>query len=161
MDEEKDYLGKSIEEIMKEIEKTKEKIDSDIDNKKIKENNNEEFGLHAIKETYEKEIDKDETKFHNGSLRSGQKLEYDGSLVIIGDVNMGAEVFATGNIVVLGSLRGIAHAGAKGNKKAIISAIEIISPQIRIADIVKEMHEEMPNKRMYARIVEKDIVIEN
>ena len=58
--------------------------------------------------------------------------------MIIGDVNDGAEVIAEDNIVVLGALRGMAHAGAKGNNEAVIAARIIDSPQIRIGTIIKE-----------------------
>ena len=97
------------------------------------------LGLHGIKKTFYKEVATSETKFHKGSLRSGQRIEFEGSLVIIGDVNAGAEVIAGENIVILGVLRGLAHAGAKGNKDAIIEASEIEAVQIRIADKVKEI----------------------
>jgi len=100
------------------------------------------LGLHGIKRTFSKDIATSETQFHRGSLRSGQKIEFEGSLVILGDVNGGAEVLAGENIVVLGILRGMAHAGAKGNKEAIIAAASIESPQIRIANIVKEIEKE-------------------
>lgn len=100
------------------------------------------LGLHGIKKTFYKEVATSETKFHKGSLRSGQRIEFEGSLVIIGDVNAGAEVIAGENIVVLGTLRGLAHAGAKGNKDAVIEAQEIESAQIRIADIIKEIDKE-------------------
>ena len=100
------------------------------------------LGLHGIKKTFYKEVATSETKFHKGSLRSGQKIEYEGSLVIIGDVNAGAEVIASENIVILGTLRGLAHAGAKGNKDSIIEASEIEASQIRIADIVKEIEKD-------------------
>jgi len=96
------------------------------------------LGLHDIKRTFKKDIQISETKFYKGSVRSGQKLEFEGSIVIIGDVNDGAEVIAEDNIAVLGNLRGMAHAGAKGNEKAIIAANIINSPQIRIASIIKE-----------------------
>ena len=97
------------------------------------------LGLHGIKKTFYKEVATSETKFHKGSLRSGQRLEFEGSIVLIGDVNAGAEVIAGENIVVLGNLRGLAHAGAKGNKDAIIEASEIDAVQIRIADKIKEI----------------------
>lgn len=97
------------------------------------------LGLHGIKKTFYKEVATSETKFHKGSLRSGQKIEFEGSIVIIGDVNAGAEVIAGENIVVLGNLRGLAHAGAKGNKDAVIEASEIDAVQIRIADKIKEI----------------------
>lgn len=100
------------------------------------------LGLHGIKKTFYKEVATSETKFHKGSLRSGQRIEFEGSLVIVGDVNAGAEVIAGENIVVLGNLRGLAHAGAKGNKDAIIEASEIDAVQIRIADKVKEIERE-------------------
>ena len=100
------------------------------------------LGLHGIKKTFYKEVATSETKFHKGSLRSGQKIEFEGSLVIIGDVNAGAEVIASENIVILGTLRGLAHAGAKGNKDSIIEASEIEASQIRIADIVKEIEKD-------------------
>ena len=61
------------------------------------------LGLYSIKKTFEKNIAVSETTFHRGSLRSGQKLESEGSLVIIGDVNSGAEVIASDNIIVLRS----------------------------------------------------------
>lgn len=97
------------------------------------------LGLHGIKKSFYKDIATSETKFHKGSLRSGQRIEFEGSYVIIGDVNPGAEVVAGENIVVLGYLRGLAHAGAKGNRDAIVEAVQIETTQIRIADVVKEI----------------------
>lgn len=127
--------GKNLsEEESKEIEKIiKDKIDIQItfDIPKI-------LGLHGIKKAFNKEIAVSETKFHRGALRSGQRIEYEGTLVVLGDVNAGAEVIAGENIVVLGILRGLAHAGAKGNKEAIIAAASIEAPQIRISNIIKE-----------------------
>lgn len=99
------------------------------------------LGLHAIKKTFETNTEISETKFIQNSIRSGQREEYTGSLVICGDVNAGAEVIAGGNIMILGSLRGLAHAGANGNKKALISANCIDITQIRIANLVKEVGE--------------------
>lgn len=120
------------------------------------------LGLHGIKKTFYKEVATSETKFHKGSLRSGQRLEFEGSLVIIGDVNAGAEVIASENIVILGILRGLAHAGAKGNKDAVIEASEIDAVQIRIADIVKEIEkseEEIKKVKTSAYINDKDELI--
>lgn len=120
------------------------------------------LGLSSITRTFNKEIGISETKFHRGSLRSGQKLETEGSLVILGDVNSGAEVMASENIVVLGSLRGLAHAGAKGNKQAIISAGLLDTVQIRIANIVKEIDrdEEPMHKQAYVFVDNDSIIIE-
>ena len=98
-----------------------------------------ELGLHTIEKSFNREIEQSITKLYNGSLRSGNRIEFEGSVVILGDINAGAEVIAEDNIIVLGTVRGLAHAGAKGNKKAIIAANSIETPQIRIADIVKEI----------------------
>lgn len=68
------------------------------------------------------------------SIRSGQKTACPGNIVIVGDVNPGAEVIAGGNIVVMGCLRGMAHAGALGDEKAVISAYRLSPTQLRIAD---------------------------
>lgn len=146
--------NKEIDEIQKLI---KDKIDVEIDFDMPKS-----LGLHSIKKTFERKIAISETKFHKGSLRSGQKLEADGSLVIIGDVNSGAEIMASDNIVVLGALRGLAHAGAKGNKQAIIAAGLLDTVQIRIANIVKEIDraEEPMHKQAYVSIIDQKIVIE-
>jgi septum site-determining protein MinC len=69
------------------------------------------------------------------TVRSGQKVQFEGNLLIIGDVNPGAEVVAGGDIVVLGKLRGIAHAGANGDETAQIFALQLNPVQIRIAGI--------------------------
>ena len=89
-------------------------------------------------------------------------MEVEGSIVILGDVNSGAEIMATDNIVVLGSLRGLAHAGAKGNKQAIISAGMLDAVQLRISNIVKEIdrEEEPLHKQAYIYVNEDEIVIE-
>ena len=120
------------------------------------------LGLHSIKKTFKREIAVSETKFHKGSLRSGQKIEAEGSIVIIGDVNSGAEIMASDNIVVLGTLRGLAHAGAKGNKQAVVAAGLFDAVQIRIANIVKEINreEEPMHKQAYISVVEDQIIIE-
>ena len=76
--------------------------------------------------------------------------------MIIGNVNDGAEVIAEENIVVLGTLRGMAHAGARGNEQAIISAQIINSNQIRIASKIKEISkEEMEKVHTYAYVNEE------
>ena len=120
------------------------------------------LGLHSITRSYKKDVGTSETTFHKGSLRSGQRLEVEGSLVIIGDVNAGAEVIAADNIAVIGTLRGLAHAGAKGNKEAIIAASTLDAVQIRISNIVKEfdMNEEYVYDNAYIYADGDQIVIE-
>lgn len=72
------------------------------------------------------------TKFVEGTLRSGQLIEHPGDVVIIGDVNPGAEISAGGNIVVMGILRGIAHAGIYGKTDAFVAASVLQPTQLRI-----------------------------
>ncbi len=145
----------------KEMEEIKNIIKEEID-VEISFDSPKKMGLSEIKKVYERDTEYSDTKYYRGSLRCGQKLEYEGSIVIIGDVNGGAEVIAGENIIVLGALRGLAHAGAKGNKKAIISATSIDAPQIRIANLVKEVTEvEITSKKhTYIYVKENEIVIE-
>lgn len=67
------------------------------------------------------------------TLRSGQSLRHPGHVVIIGDVNPGAEVVAGGDILVWGRVRGVVHAGALGNEGAVICALDLAPTQLRIA----------------------------
>ena len=121
----------------------------------------EELGLAGIKRVYEKDAEHTETRLFRGSLRSGQKLEFEGSIVIVGDVNSGAEVIASENIIVVGVLRGLAHAGAKGNKKAVIGANTIDCPQLRIANVVKEIEkEDIETRKQYAYLEGEEIILE-
>ncbi|MGN1297257.1 MAG: septum site-determining protein MinC [Clostridia bacterium] len=145
----------------KEIDEIQEVIKNKID-VEINFDTPKSLGLSSIKKAFEREIALSETKFHRGSLRSGQKLETEGSLVILGDVNSGAEVMASDNIVVLGALRGLAHAGAKGNKQAIVAAGLFDAVQIRIANIVKEIDrdEEPMHKQAYISVADDKIIIE-
>ena len=145
----------------REIDEIQELIKKHLD-VKIKFDSPRTLGLHGITKTYCKEIATSETRFHRGSVRSGQKVEFEGSLVILGDVNSGAEVIASDNIVVLGALRGLAHAGAKGNKQAIIAAGLFDAVQVRIANVVKEINrdEEPLHKQAYISIVEGKVIID-
>lgn len=79
-------------------------------------------------------IEEGMTSFIKGTLRSGQVVQYDGNIVIIGDVNPGALIEAGGNIVVLGTLRGVAHAGKGGNSNSIVASYNFNPTQLRIAD---------------------------
>ena len=66
------------------------------------------------------------------TVRSGETVEHDGDLVVLGDVNPGSEILADGDIVVMGSLKGLPHAGASGDNKAAVIALEIAAPRLRI-----------------------------
>lgn len=79
-----------------------------------------------------------ENKIIGRTIRSGGKVESTGSIVVLGDVNAGAELVAADDIIVLGTLRGVAHAGAAGNEKAVIWAQQIASKQLRISGALAE-----------------------
>ncbi len=76
------------------------------------------------------------TFYQNGSMRSGKRIEFDGSVVLLGDLNAGAEIIASGNIVILGACRGMVHAGCKGDINAYIFAQQLTPTQIRISEMV-------------------------
>lgn len=69
-------------------------------------------------------------------IRSGQVLEVTGDLLLVGDVNPGGTVIAGGNIFIMGALKGIAHAGCRGNDESIIAASVMTPSQLRIADCI-------------------------
>lgn len=81
-------------------------------------------------------------QFYKGMLRSGQVLETETSIVILGDVNPGAKIISKGNIIILGALKGIAYAGAAGNGGAFVVALEMNPCQIQIADVIARSPDE-------------------
>jgi septum site-determining protein MinC len=80
-----------------------------------------------------------------GNLRSGQTLESDDNLIILGNVNRDAYIYAKKNILVLGTLEGIPHAGFQSNKDAFVFAFELNSPQIRISDLLAKAPDKIKN----------------
>ncbi len=105
------------------------------------------------------------TRFYNGTVRSGQIIKYPGNVVVTGDINPGGEIQAAGNIFVLGTIRGTVHAGCDGNKNAVISAVNLLPTQLRIADTIAIPPEEPSSKKganpETARIKEGRIIIEH
>ncbi|WP_033166363.1 septum site-determining protein MinC [Clostridium sp. KNHs205] len=75
-------------------------------------------------------------QFYKGNLRSGQVLESETSIIVIGDINPGARIVSKGNIIVLGSLKGSVFAGASGNNNSFVVALDMNPVQIRIADTI-------------------------
>lgn len=145
----------------KELEEVKKIIKKEID-VEVSFDTPTTLGLHSITRSYKRDVGKSETTFHRGSLRSGQRMEVEGSIVVIGDVNAGAEVIAADNIAVIGNLRGLAHAGAKGNKDAVIAAGSLDVVQLRISNIVKEIDREEEGiiDHAFVYVDEDKIVIE-
>ena len=67
------------------------------------------------------------------TVRGGQSVNFDGNVVILGDVNPGAEIIASGHVLVMGSMRGVVHAGAAGDDDARVTALTLAPTQLRIA----------------------------
>jgi septum site-determining protein MinC len=72
---------------------------------------------------------------HHGTLRSGQVLRKAESIVIVGDVNPGAHVISAGDVMIWGKLRGVAHAGAGGDRGAVVAALDFGPTQLRIGNV--------------------------
>ena len=119
-----------------------EHIDEKYIPETIKDENNElpaESETADIEEENVEELIKEQenlpTLYLRKTIRSGQSISSDGNIVVIGDVNPGAEIIAKGDITVWGILGGIAHAGSEGNKYAKIRALKLNPVQIRIGEI--------------------------
>ena len=102
----------------------------------IENNVEEELELKKKIEKQLEEISINNGKFYRGTLRSGQMLEAEQGIIIIGDVNPGAKVVSKGNIIIIGSLKGTVYAGANGDEKAIVVAVNMSPMQIKIGDIL-------------------------
>ena len=97
------------------------------------------------------------------SLRSGQKVEHNGDVLVLGDVNKDAEVLAVGNIIIMGALRGIAIAGALGDEGAVVVALKMEPQQIRIGKkiaISDDSERVSPGYPEVARVEDGMIVLE-
>jgi len=102
-------------------------------------------------------------KIYFGTLRSGQRVETPFSLIVIGDVNPGADLIAGGDIIVLGSLRGTAHASAYDEDclDRIIIALQMQPMQLRIGSVISRGNGESGGEAEIARIEERRIVVDS
>ncbi|MEZ0480583.1 septum site-determining protein MinC [Planococcus sp. SSTMD024] len=88
-------------------------------------------------------ISERQSETYVGIVRSGQVVKAKGDLVVIGDVNQNGRIEAGGNVYVLGRLKGFAHAGASGNKDAVIAASWLEATHLKIADELETMTDEL------------------
>ena len=103
------------------------------------------------------------TMLYEKSLRSGQSIKFEGNVVVLGDVNAGAEIVADGHILVMGKLRGLVHAGAGGEEGATVSALDLAPTQLRIASHITRPPDGADNANINAetaRIRNDEVVIE-
>ena len=166
-----------VTQVSEEVENALDKIfgDNDFDAEEEKEVKEVEETHFEVEEEETEEIlamrgeaEKLPTLYLKKTIRSGQSISSDGNLIIIGDVNPGAEVIAKGDITVWGILGGIAHAGSEGNSQARIRALKMNAIQLRIADVfarrpdgtntpfVQKTNEFVPEE---ARVFKKNIII--
>lgn len=103
------------------------------------------------------------TYYHKGSLRSGQRIDFAGSVIIIGDVNPGAQILAEGNIIVLGKLKGSVHAACKGAEDCFISALHMDPIQLIIKDVITFFPEDLEKERgpEFAYVKDGQIFVES
>lgn len=117
----------------------------------------------AAREDRHSTIPTDQAMLVGRTLRSGQRVTHSGNIVLLGDVNPGAEVVAGGNIIIVGSLRGVAHAGTPDNRRAVVVALRFMPTQLRIADLIARSPDgehKAPRSPEVARIKDERIVIE-
>jgi len=102
------------------------------------------------------------SKFIRKTVRGGECISYQGNIVIIGDINSGAEVYAAGNVIVLGHIKGKVSAGANGNTKAVIAAF-VLQPEIlKIANVIAMSPDDIEKPRYpeLAKIKDGSIIVE-
>ncbi len=141
-----------------------------ISNSPTSERTAQDFGLATRLATAKEERILPEQRIHlpgepavlvQRTLRSGSRVEYAGHVVVIGDVNPGAEIVASGSVVVWGKLRGVVHAGAEGDEKAVVCALEMIPTQLRISGMITVSSKRQgKSKPEIARIDSGQVVIE-
>ena len=148
----------------KEVEILKETLLTEI---QLKDIVLEDIEKEADKET-QKEVKvfsgvtEGKTKFIRKTVRGGQSIRYQGNIVIIGDINSGAEVYASGNVIVLGRIKGKVSAGTNGNSKAVIAAF-LLQPEIlTIANVIAMSPDdvEKPSYPELAKIKDGAIIVE-
>ncbi|MCA9734341.1 MAG: septum site-determining protein MinC [Deferribacteres bacterium] len=101
--------------------------------------------------------------FIRRTVRSGQVVESDGHLIVLGDANIGSEIAAAGDIIIFGALRGHAFAGANGRKQSIVAALHLAPVLLRIDEAVARCDDKKSNsqKAEFAFIENGNIVIDD
>ena len=152
------------------LEEEMELVEAITDNCQIKvvsivdENKATEEAMKQALEKQEEQADLmnlQDGRFYKGTLRSGQVLESETSIIILGDVNPGARVISKGNVIVLGSLKGNIFVGAAGNENAFVAALSMDPMQIRIGDIIARCADGTSGKKKKAEDKPKIAYVED
>lgn len=109
-----------------------------------------DFYCSNVEQQYEEALN-DQGMFHKGTLRSGQLIESESNVTIIGDVNPGAKIVSGGNIIILGELKGNVHAGAYGNSDCFVFALKMNPIQIQIAEYIAKSPDKEKERRRLIR----------
>lgn len=128
----------------------------------LNDTNSNTVKLSETPETQRDLRETDDTLFQRRTIRSGQAIYHTGNIVIIGDVNPGAEIVAGGDIIVWGTVRGMVHAGYPNNENACICSLQLTPVQLRIAHLLSrppEGGEALPSPEV-AAIKNGRIVVE-
>jgi septum site-determining protein MinC len=106
--------------------------------------------------------DSDDTLFLRRTIRSGQAIHHSSNVVILGDVNPGAEIVASGDILVWGALRGMVHAGYPNNENALVCSLVLAPVQLRIANLLSRPPDgfQVQARPEFATIKNGQIVVE-
>ena len=93
------------------------------------------------------------------TMRSGFKVAYQGHVIVLGDVNPGAEIIASGSVIVWGRLRGMVHAGADGDDSAVVCALDLSPMQLRIASKIATTPQDVENSQPEIASIKDDQII--
>jgi septum site-determining protein MinC len=108
------------------------------------------FTARKIKKEEKSEENYSDAVIINRTLRSGQRVKHQANVVIVGDVNPGAEVIAGGDIIVFGRLRGVVHAGAGGSKDSQVAALKLNPTQLRISSLIARSPDDSDSSKLQA-----------
>lgn len=110
---------------------------------------------------FDTELPGQEAALVQRTVRSGHHIRHAGHVIVLGDVNPGAEIVAGGHVLVWGRLRGVVHAGASGDESALICALDLAPTQLRIAGHIALSPERTgPARPEIARVREGQIIAE-
>jgi len=104
----------------------------------------------------------EDTLFLRRTVRSGQAIHHHSNVIVLGDVNPGAEIIAGGDIIVWGVLRGMVHAGYPDNENALVCSLQLSPVQLRIAHLLSRPPEGFEAQQLpeVASIRQEQIVVE-
>ncbi len=117
--------------------------------------NEDEIEEIVIVPSYNSQTKEENSLILKKTVRSGQRIEFDGTVIVLGSTNPGSEIIAAGDIYVFGKAMGLLHAGSKGDKGRIIVALKLDVVQIRIANVYAKGEDRATYDKEFSRTAEK------